>query len=256
MQSNVIFIPAIKDKKRETRSGPYKYSIESWRNWADKNNCDLVLFDTPVCDINQMTITWQRYYVLEILKNSNIKYNQVLLVDADTIVHPECPNFFELTEGKFSAVHNEGSYDWVLRSIENYHKHLFNYNKVPFNFWEYINTGFMIFNDSHREFINKFLQFYHDNKERIVELQNTFHVGTCQPVINYFLRINDIDVKLLPYEFNMVDLVRKEILDEELTMTKLGWVYHYNAIPDNKDASKTYYWMKKTYEYLYGKLDD
>ncbi len=54
----------------------------------------------------------------------------------------------------------------------------------------------------------------------------------------------------------MVDLVRKEILDEELTMTKVGWIYHYNAIPDNADAKKTYYWMKKTYEHLYGELID
>ena len=141
-----------------------------------------------------------------------------------------------------------------IRSMENYHKHLFPNIEIPFKFWEYINTGFLIFNKNHRDFIHKFLEFYNDNKEKIIEIQNTFHVGTCQPVINYFLRMNDVEVKLLPYEFNMVDLVRKEILDEELTMTKVGWIYHYNAIPDNADASKTHHWMKKTYEHLYGNL--
>ena len=66
------------------------------------------------------------------------------------------------------------------------------------------------------------------------------------------LDINDICCKLLPYEFNMVDMVRKEILDEEMTMTKIGWIYHYNAIPNNNNGEKTFYWMKKTYNYLYG----
>ena len=49
----------------------------------------------------------------------------------------------------------------------------------------------------------------------------------------------------------MTALHQKEILDEELTFTKLGWVYHFCAIPDNWDNKKTLYWMKRTYEELY-----
>ena len=40
-------------------------------------------------------------------------------VDADTIPHPDCPTAFEMHDRKFCFVHNEGSYDWILRSIEN-----------------------------------------------------------------------------------------------------------------------------------------
>ena len=61
-------------------------------------------------------------------------------------------------------------------------------------------------------------------------------------------------MKLLPYEFNMTDLVRKEILDDQLTFTKIGWIYHYCAIPNNHNQEATLYWMKKTYEHLYEKL--
>ena len=63
-----------------------------------------------------------------------------------------------------------------------------------------------------------------------------------------------IDYKLLPYEFNMNDMARKEILGDDLLFTKVGWIYQYNAIPDNKNADKTYYWMKKTYEELYDNI--
>ena len=251
---NVVFIPNI--NLGDNRSNPYRYSIASWEKWCDKNNCDLVVFDEPICSVEEMKITWQRYYVLEILENSSIDYDQVLMVDADTIVHPDCPNFFELTEHKFCAVHNEGSYDWVCRSVENYHKYLFSDIEIPFSVFEYINTGFLIFNKNHKKFLKEFIDFYNKNRDTIISLQNTFHVGTCQPVLNYFTRIKNVDMKLLPYEFNMVDLYRKEVLDNELTMTNVGWVYHYNAIPPEfkQQTGDVEYWMKKTYNYLYGEL--
>ena len=50
----------------------------------------------------------------------------------------------------------------------------------------------------------------------------------------------------------MADLARKEILDNEMTFTKiLPGIYQFNAIPDNHNAEKTMYWMKRTYEELY-----
>ena len=87
--------------------------------------------------------------------------------------------------------------------------------------------------------------------DAIKQMQETYHVGTDQPVINFFLNINNIDYKILPYEYNMQDMARKEILDNELTFTKIGWVYHFNAIPNNHNAEQTMYWMKKTYKELY-----
>ena len=63
--------------------------------------------------------------------------------------------------------------------------------------------------------------------------------------------MNDIDVKLLPYEFNMTDMPRKEILNNHLTMTDIGWIYHFNCIPNNEGNKATYYWMEKTYKELY-----
>ena len=66
------------------------------------------------------------------------------------------------------------------------------------------------------------------------------------------LDIANIDVKYLPYEFNMNDMNRKEILAEDLLFTKVGWIYQFNCIPNNTDNELTDYWMKKTYNYFYG----
>ena len=48
---------------------------------------------------------------------------------------------------------------------------------------------------------------------------------------------------------------RKEILHDDLLFTKVGWIYQYNAIPNNKENKLTNYFMKKTYEQFYGELD-
>ena len=54
-----------------------------------------------VLENDKMGICWQRYYLFDILEANEVEYDQVLMVDADTIVHPECPNFFEMTEKGF-----------------------------------------------------------------------------------------------------------------------------------------------------------
>ena len=84
-----------------------------------------------------------------------------------------------------------------------------------------------------------------------MKIQETLHVGTDQPIINFFLDINKISRKLLPYEFNMNDMFKKEILDDNLTFTEVGWVYHFCAIPNNGDAGVSHQLMKKTYEKLW-----
>jgi len=231
------------------RRKPYEYSINSWKNWCKKNDCELFVLNDLIVEKEKMSICWQRYYLFDILEANEIDYDQILMVDSDTIVHPECPNFFEMTEHKYVGVHNDGSYDWVLRSIENYSKYIFDGKMI--DWWRYINGGFQIVNKKHKQFFQDIVSFYFVNQDNLIKLQETFHTGTDQTPVNFLLDIHNIDTKILPYEFNMVDMTRKEILDEELTMTKVGWVYHYNAIPNNSDGSQSLYWMKKTYEELY-----
>ena len=76
------------------------------------------------------------------------------MVDADTIVHPDCPNFFEETENKYCLVHDDGSYDWVLRGMEHYKKRVYDKENYGLNYWEYGNSGFQIVNKKHRDFFN------------------------------------------------------------------------------------------------------
>ena len=237
-----------------SRRAAYKYSIDSWKRWCDKNNCELFVLNDLILEKEKMAICWQRYYLFDILDANDIKYDQVLMVDADTIVHPECPNFFEMSEGKLCGAHFDGSWDWVLRSIENYSKYAFDNYMMPW--WEYFDCGFVLVNKKHKQFFNDIVNYYFTNQDTLIKLQDTFHVGTDQTPVNMLVHQRDIEFKLLPYEFNMCDMARKEILGDDLLFTKIGWIYQYNAIPNNKDNQLTNHFMKKTYNHFYGELNE
>ena len=233
-----------------TRRLPYQYSIKSWEKWCEKNDCELFVLTDLLLPKEEMAICWQRYYLFDILEANDIQYDQILSVDADTIVHPDCPNFFEMTEGKLTGVHNEGSYDWIIRSIENYGKFFF--NGYIMDFTKYIDCGFNIYNKNHKDFLKSIINFYEQNAEQLRVAEKTWHAGTDQTPVNIMIEKNNIDLKLLPYEYNMCDMNRKELLTDDLLFTKWGWIYQYNSIPNNKEDRLTLYWMKKTYEYFYG----
>ena len=126
------------------------------------------------------------------------------------------------------------------------------FNDIKLPFYEYINGGFQIVNETHRPFFKDVLDFYFKQKTNLNKIQKTFGVGTDQTPINYLLRKHNIDLNLLPYEFNMNDMNRKEILGDDLLFTKVGYVYHFNAIPpDVANKRDSHYWMDRVYKELY-----
>ena len=121
---------------------------------------------------------------------------------------------------------------------------------------EYFDCGFIIVNEKHRQLFQNIVNFYFTNQDNLIKLQETFFNGTDQTPVNILVHKNEVDLKLLPYEFNMNDMNRKEILGDDLLFTECGWIYQYNAIPNNKDNQLTNYFMEKTYNHFYGNLKD
>ena len=155
---------------------------------------------------------------------------------------------YYFTENKYCLVHDDGSYDWILRSIEHYQNAIF--TTESFSFWEYGNSGFQIVNKTHRPFFDEMRKFYFEYKDTLQHIQKTYGVGTDQTPLNFMLKRHNVSRKLLPYEFNMSCMLKKEILGEDMLHTKLGWVSHYNGLPEKEKSVP--YWMEKTYKYLYG----
>lgn len=253
MSKNVIFIPAI-DAGRN-RHHAYKYSIASWQGWAKKNNCEVVVWDSPLYTWDVMTIPWQRYYLFDILEHNDIDFDQVLMVDSDTIVHPDTPNFFNFTENKYCAVMDLGCWEWTGRSIRLY-KDIFNNFKLERG--KYFNGGFQIVNKSHREFFNNVLTFYKDNQAVLIEKQKQ-HLGTDQTPINYLVQSNNIDLKMFPATYNLHHMVSKNLLnfghswwgDSMENLYEQAWVFHFNAIPKNNLERNSAYFIERAYKELW-----
>ena len=254
---NIVFIPNI--DLGNGRSNSYHYSIKSWKAWCDKNDCELLVWEDLIFPVEDMKVTWQRYYLFDILEANNIDYNQVLMVDADTIVHPECPNFFEETDGKYCGVRADGCHEWLLRSISQFGDRLFGGKRL--RTWNYINGGFQIVNKNHKGFFESMKKYYSDNSDEIRKAINDIMAGTDQTILNYMIHIENVDIKFLPVRYNLQDLYRKNtmVIDKEmqhwmqdvLYFLDIGWVYHFNSIPPNPMNRDANYWIKRTYEELY-----
>ena len=180
---NVVFIPNI--DLGNGRNNSYHYSVKSWKHWCDKNDCELLEWTDLLYPVDYMKITWQRYYLFDILEANDIYYDQVLMVDADTIVHPDCPNFFNETNNKYCGVMNNGDYEWVLRSIEGFGDELFNGTRIET--WSYINGGFQILNKGHKKLFDTMKQFYLDNTEKIIDSILKIKTATDQTILNFTL---------------------------------------------------------------------
>jgi len=265
---NVVFIPYIDRTESYTnvsgigkpgRTDGYIYGIESWKQWCKKNDCELFIMDNLLLPESEMLITWQRWYVLDILEHNGIAYDQVLVVDADSIVHPDCPNFFNLTDGKFSSPLTDGDYEWVSRAIRGYSKMFFNKDWcLPT--YEFFMTGFVIVNKSHKEFLTNAMNWYHKNKDQVIASYETLLTGSDISLMNCLRKEFGIELNILPRQFGLMDLARKNLLylnntcwweDDLKNVYNSGWVYQFNAIPQNELGRSRAYFMKRIYEELY-----
>ena len=100
---NVVFMPNI--DLGNGRADSYHYSAKSWKSWCSKHNTEFVEWTEPITDVgvnksgmdgyNHFPIIYQREWVFDILEHNGIDYDQVVIIDAETIVHPDCSNVFE-----------------------------------------------------------------------------------------------------------------------------------------------------------------
>jgi len=259
-KKNVIYWVGIKNLELSEKYGNFdyfEYSKNTWKYFCKKYNCYFVEFDTPIeADMKRFRVNWQKaIFVFDELKRKNINYNQVCLVDSTCYAMPQCPNFFDLTENKFTAWVDTDNMRWIHDSIIGYKKF---FNDFEFNQEHYVNSGFIIFNETHKSFFESFKKLYYDNVDVLVELQDKIvNKGTEQTPFNYWLQIQKIDInKTLPVAFKLTHMHRKDMFhynwqldgtnyeDRTPFFIKYGYVCIFNGIPKDQRS----HIMKQTWE--------
>ena len=167
------------------------------------------------------------------------------------MVRWDCPNFFDMTERKFVGWRDMDNLGWVYDSVIGY-KTLF--DNFEFDFSKYINSGFMIFNEDHREFFVRLKELFYEKQDDFIRLQDKdVRKGNDQTPINYLLQIMNIDVKLdIPFSFNLTHMHRKDLfsynwqLDEDRTpfFVKYGKVWRFTGIPKDQRSQA----MRETWD--------
>ena len=246
MSKNVIWWTAIVNPNHTKKYGGFgyfEYSRKAWEYWCKKNDCIFVDLTEPVeKDLNHFRPNWQKaLFVFDELERRNIDYNKIASIDSTAIPHWNCPNFFDLTDDRFTSWRDMDNMKWVHESIVGY-KDFF--DGFELDSMKYINSGFMIFNKSHREVFQSLKKLYYDNKEKFMELQDVkVKRGNDQTPINYWLQINNVDINLdLPVAFNLTHLHRRQMfshnwqLNEDQTpfFLKYGYVWRFNGIPKDQ----------------------
>jgi hypothetical protein len=224
MADNVVFITVLE----ETGVIDYKeYCLNTWRWWCERNGVRLFLFDRPVARTAVMKPTWQKYHAFRLLEEADIAYDQVALVDADTMVRWDCPDFFALTERMFSATVDHDSIGWLYETIRGY-QHLFPETELP---WlDYFNGGFLVINAAHKALFYEILKFYNENCRQLLFLEDKALIrGTDQTPVNFLVRRHGIDVNFLPKVFNLTQLRKRDVLDNGY-FVEVGYVWHFNGI--------------------------
>src|SRR5689334_18552611 len=123
----MALIPGRINRGNQIRSGvPYgKYGRVCWEWWCKKNGVHFVALDQPipVGKHDDVPPSIQRWGAPQRFLNEFGPDLQVAMVDADTMIRWDTPNFFDLTQDEFAAV-PAIKYHSIYRSISA-HQRLF-----------------------------------------------------------------------------------------------------------------------------------
>jgi len=245
MKKNVIFWVGVINPDHRDKYGDYdyfEYSKNTWKHFCKRYDCHFIEFNTPVeKDLFKFRVNWQKaIFCFDELERQGIEYDQIALVDSSCMYKWDAPNFFELTERKFTAWRDLDNMRWINDSIVGYES-FFNYKLDRI---KYVNSGFIIFNELHKEFFQSFKQLYYDNVDTFCELQdNIIKKGTEQTPLNYWLQKNNIEIKTdLPIAFKLTHLHRKEMFNYNWQINenkiphfiKYGYNWIFNGIPKDQ----------------------
>ena len=237
MSKNIVFIPpeGSNQKQRE-------YSINSWQYFCDRYDVELHVIQDSISD--DIPLNWHKYYLFDILEYNNIEYNQILIAGPNTLLHPDCPNLFDLSENKYCIIPNEANFGEIIKGTEI----LSNQFKEHFSFYECGDSNIQIVNKNHKKLFGILKEYYYNNKDIINQLSQEIKINPEQLILNFLIKEElHKELKLLPWKYNMTNMNVREIIGEDMLHTKIGYIMNFNSLSNQLIEP----WMLKTYRHLY-----
>jgi hypothetical protein len=177
------------------------YARATWEWWCRQHDVQFVVLDRPVEDeaLADTPPQLQRWRAAEQLLKAGTPGSQVAILDADTMIRWDTPDFFDLADGSLAAVRDREP-DWIFRSIAAYQPF---FPDVPLTWWEYFNSGLVVVSAAQVELLTTTVQFYQDNRAELEVVQRESDVGVDQTLLNFIVTRSDHTVRFLPAPFNL-----------------------------------------------------
>lgn len=198
-----------------------KTSLMNWTNYCNKHNLKLIHF-THIVNSN-LDRTNQIFYFYKIAESNNLDIDSILFVSDTTLINCEIGNLFDLTNNKLTFAEWDGDFGYLFNNIEIYNQIFFKNKNI--NFTKLFDLGFFIVNKTHKQIFENIIEFLENNYAEIVNKLDTTFVPQ-----NFFF---ECDYNKLPYTYNMIDMLRKEIVLDH-NIKKLGNVFNFKNI-NNKE---------------------
>jgi len=241
MNKNLVIITSMKGVVDTSYE---EFCLNTWKYWTDEKGIDLIILSDPLTDTSYMKPTWQRWHAWEILKENNLDYEKIALVDVDTMIRWDSPNFFDLIKDEIGVCVDNDNINWVKQSIDGYKPF---FRDIELDWTEYFNCGFIVMGKLHKKFCKQIIDFWDKNQTDLIALQNSISKGTDQTPVNYIAK--NYKVKYLNKKWNLTHLNRKEIL-HNFTFIDCGYVWHFNGFDKhlrNQAMEQTWYKIKENY---------
>ena len=219
---NVVFMIELNQGQNLNYS---EWCYKSWAVWCRRNDVRLVRLRKEITDPAFIQATWQRYWMFRLLEKSGHRFDQVAMVDIDTMIKPDCPNFFLETNGKMGVVLDGCSVNWMQNAINGYKSF---FPDVKLHWWEFFFAGYVVVNHRHAGFFDQITTFYLENILSLKDAEIRLKKGTDITVVNYLAKKYAIELEVLCQRYQLASLAQKNILEKN-KFFDLADVWHFNG---------------------------
>lgn len=238
---NLVYIVSIDHSSSRYKFSNFShYCIESWKYWCAQNDVDIYIQTESHPDV--VMPIWNKEFVFEYPEIE--QYEKIAVVDSDTMVKWDAPNFFDLYETEFCGVNDTANLRWVHNSITTYKEYFNEFKDIELPLSNYINAGVLFFHKDHKYLFEELVKFYYQHKE-ILDNWNVPGVGKEQTIFNLFLEKFKVKKKYLSPEWNLVSMHKRGMLtyNWQLDEVKIpffinySYIWHFTGIPiENKQS--------------------
>ncbi len=207
MKTKVVAMVAIKGNltrgaQKRSNLEYLPYARATWEWWCAQRGIEFIVVDQTegVELLPGAPPTVQRWFAPREIIEARGPETQVAVVDADTMIRWDAPDFFDLAGEALTAVHGM-SMGWAGRSIAAF-QHLF--PGVALAPEDHFNAGFVVLGARQLEVLSAFGRFYAQHRAELEAIFRSADVGTDQMPLNLVVRREREPVHFLGREFNLL----------------------------------------------------